>query len=180
MTLIQLVRHGQSEWNLAGRLQGATGHVRLTPLGRTQAQEAADALAPCGARALYCSNLLRAVQSAEPISSRLALPLRIDHRLREQSYGLLEGRRTTEALACPGYDLTDPDARAPGGESTRDVHARVASFLADIRVRHPDETVVAVSHGDVIRAALNVAEGHLVADARWFDVTNSSLFSLRI
>src|SRR4051794_23005095 len=95
LTLL-LVRHGQSEWNAAGLMQGQTPHVPLTSLGHRQAAAAADALAAlagagAGPGALLSSDLLRAVQTAEHCAAATGLPVITTAALREQGYGVLEG-----------------------------------------------------------------------------------------
>src|SRR3954471_231238 len=74
LTLL-LVRHGQSEWNAAGRMQGQTEHVPLTELGHAQAARAAEELADLRPGALVSSDLRRAVQTAEHCARSTGLPL---------------------------------------------------------------------------------------------------------
>lgn len=161
LTLL-LVRHGQSEWNAAGLMQGQTAHVPLTELGREQAAAAAAELAALAADgllpgALLSSDLLRAVQTAEPCAAVLGLPVQRTPELREQGYGVLEGRPSRELWDL--VDWTDVDWAAEGGESLAQLHARVSGFLASLAAAPPAEVVVLVTHGDTIRAAQAVAAG---------------------
>jgi len=152
-----LVRHGQSEWNAAGRMQGQTGHVPLTPLGHQQAAAAARELAGLHPGALVSSDLRRAVQTAEHCARATGLPLTTTPALREQGYGVLEGRPSVELWDV--VDWTDPHWSAEGGESLAALHARVAAYLEQLRADPPAEVVALVTHGDTIRAAQAVAAG---------------------
>jgi probable phosphoglycerate mutase len=158
LTLL-LVRHGQSEWNAAGLMQGQTPHVPLTDLGHEQARAAAAELIRDGAGpgVLISSDLLRAVQTAEHCAAATGLPVQTTPALREQGYGVLEGRPSRELWDV--VDWTDPHWSADGGESLAQLHDRVAAFLAELRSHPPAEVVALVTHGDTIRAAQAVAAG---------------------
>jgi probable phosphoglycerate mutase len=161
LTLL-LVRHGQSEWNAAGLMQGQTAHVPLTELGHQQAASAAAALAAltadgAGPGALLSSDLRRAVQTAEHCATATGLVVRTSPALREQGYGVLEGRPSRELWDV--VDWTDPHWSAEGGESLAQLHDRVARFLGELRADPPAAVVALVTHGDTIRAAQAVVAG---------------------
>ena len=156
LTLL-LVRHGQSEWNAAGLMQGQTAHPALTGLGHEQAAAAARELAAAAPGALISSDLARAVQTAEHCSRATGLPLATTPDLREQGYGVLEGRPSRELWDV--VDWTDPHWAAEGGESLAQLHTRVAGFLTQLRREPPAAVVALVTHGDTIRAAQAVAAG---------------------
>lgn len=158
--IVHLVRHGQSVWNEQRRLQGQSPGVPLTELGRDQARAAAArlrGLVPADTP-VWSSDLERAAETAEIIAGALGGPLHHDERLREQHYGVLQGRRTAELHAEPvpeGLDITE--VRWGGGESVEQVYARVRSFLRDL-ARTGEQEAVIVSHGDTIRVALGVID----------------------
>jgi probable phosphoglycerate mutase len=156
LTLL-LVRHGQSEWNAAGLLQGQTPDVPLTEMGHAQAAAAARDLAPLRPGALISSDLVRAVQSAEYCARATGLPLTTTPALREQGYGVLEGRPSRELWDV--VDWTDPHWAAEGGESLAELHGRVAAYLDALSAEPPAEVIALVTHGDTIRAAQAVAAG---------------------
>jgi broad specificity phosphatase PhoE len=156
LTLL-LVRHGQSEWNAAGLLQGQTAHVPLTPLGHRQAAAAAAELAGPAPGALLSSDLLRAVQTAQHCARATGLPVATTPALREQGFGVLEGRRSRELWDV--VDWTDPHWSAPGGESLAELHGRVEAFLEDLAAEPPADVIALVTHGDTIRAAQAVVAG---------------------
>src|SRR3954454_18053064 len=129
--ILLLVRHGQSEWNATGRMQGQTAHVPLTALGHEQAAAAARELATLRPGALISSDLHRAVQTAEHCAGTTGLPFTTTPALREQGYGVLEGRPSRELWDL--VDWTDPHWAAEGGESLDELHARVGAFLRELR-----------------------------------------------
>jgi probable phosphoglycerate mutase len=180
VTTLHLVRHGQSEWNVTRRLQGQVAHVPLTPLGLEQAEAAARALAGRDLVAVHSSDLLRARRTAEAIGARLGLPVQLDSALREQGYGMLEGRPSADVLAAAPYDFTDPDGRAPGGESLREVHARVGSCLVRYAERYPGRECVLVTHGDAIRIGLAALAGLGPADVPWREAPNGSVTTVQV
>src|SRR3954449_5756707 len=147
LTLL-LVRHGQSEWNVEGRMQGQTPHVPLTALGHEQAAAAAEQLAARRPGALLSSDLHRAVQTAEHCARATGLELLTTPALREQGYGVLEGRPSRELWEV--VDWTDPHWSAEGGESLAQLHSRVAGLLAQLREQPPARVVAVVTHGDTI------------------------------
>ena len=156
LTLL-LVRHGQSEWNAAGLMQGQTAHVPLTELGHAQAAAAAQELATLRPGVLVSSDLRRAVQTAEHCARATGLPLTTTPALREQGYGVLEGRPSRELWDV--VDWTDPHWAAEGGESLAQLHGRVAGYLAGLVADPPADVVALVTHGDTIRAAQAVVAG---------------------
>jgi len=144
--ILSMVRHGQSAWNLEGRLTGSTD-IELTDLGRAQARKLGEHLVDRRFDSIVSSDLKRAVETA-----RLAYgePVR-DPRLRELHFGELEGAiwqelepRWFDALRAFG-DLT-----MPGGESMATFSARVHEALDGFG---PGEHLV-VAHGGVLRVAL--------------------------
>jgi len=156
LTLL-LVRHGQSEWNAAGLMQGQTPHVPLTGLGHAQAAAAAAELAALRPGALLSSDLLRAVQTAEHCARATGLRVETAPALREQGYGALEGRPSRELWDV--VDWTDPHWSAPGGESLAELHGRVEAFLKNLAAEPPADVIALVTHGDTIRAAQAVVAG---------------------
>ena len=177
LTLL-LVRHGQSEWNAEGRLQGQTTHVPLTEQGHAEAERAARELAALRPGALISSDLLRAVQTAEHCARATGLRFTTAAALREQGYGELEGRPSRELWDV--VDWTDPHWAAEGGESLAQLHARVAGFLARLRADPPADVVALVTHGDTIRAAQAVAAGRGPADLPAVTPHNGTVTTLEL
>jgi probable phosphoglycerate mutase len=160
VTTLLLVRHGETDWNRDGRWQGHSD-THLNEVGREQAARVAGELD--GVDAVYTSDLARARETADIVAARLGLPVRLDERLRERSFGAWEGKTGPEIEV----EFRDAHARwlageGPGAEDAEvfaDFAARVQGFLADVLARHPDETVLVVAHGGSIRVIHALATG---------------------
>jgi probable phosphoglycerate mutase len=154
---VYLVRHGQSTWNVARRIQGQVASPPLTPLGRRQSCRAASQVAGSGATTLLTSDAVRARQTASVIGSVLGLAPVETPLLREQHWGHLQGQSGDDAWATAM--LLKDDEPFPGGESRRDVRARLERLLGSDLVRDADGPVVMVSHGDTIAEAVRLLSG---------------------
>jgi broad specificity phosphatase PhoE len=162
--VIILVRHGQTEINRDGRLQGRLDRP-LTELGREQARLVAAGLAGCGATAVLTSPLVRAADTAREIASVLGVAVEADDRLLEVDYGDWDGRKLGDVSPEEWRAWIDDATFAPpGGESLISVTTRVGDFCSD-RLR-ADDTLVAVSHVSPIKAAVVWALG-IGAEAIW-------------
>ncbi len=145
MTELHLIRHGQTDWNLAGRYQGQSD-IPLNAEGINQARALALSLSGQRFDALYTSDLQRAHQTAQILARNLNLPINVCRSLREISMGEWEGRLLSEVSL--GYTQNNsPQARAPGGESVSEVAARMTLAAAEITRAHPLGRVLVVSHG---------------------------------
>lgn len=148
---IYFVRHGRTEWNQLGLLQGQTG-FGLLPEGFRDAERAAADLDGKGIRLLYSSDLERAAQTAGVIRKRLGLPrVRYSRALREMHYGKFSGRTEREVRRlCP---LFRKDARFifPGGESFLHVQRRAYRWLDGVLRRHDRGALAVVTHGGWLR-----------------------------
>lgn len=146
MMELLLVRHGESTWNVAGRMQGQTASPELTDRGRRQGVRAGAELLALGAERLLTSDLVRARQTAAIIGRTLQLEPEAAPLLRERHYGAWQGSDITQAIRAT-RSLPDHE-RVPGGESLVDVRRRWAALviaLGDIR-----GPVVLVTHGNLI------------------------------
>ncbi len=147
MTTLLLVRHGETDWNADGRLQGHTDRP-LSDYGRRQAQKLADALEGEEFDAIYASDLARARETAEIVAERLRLPVVLDPDLREKDWGNWEGLTSMERV---GVELV--------GESTERHQKRMLRALERIASRHPHGRVIVVTHGGSMRRVQTVALG---------------------
>ncbi len=163
-TQFLLIRHGQTDWNVARRRQGHAG-PGLNAAGREEAHAAARRLVALGGRfdALVSSDLPRAAETAAIIGKALGLPVTTDTRLRERDQGAWTGQ-----VFAGDYDLyADPDTPGadplssgpPGGETGQQVLDRAAAALDEIAARHPGGRVLIVSHGGLISALGWLASG---------------------
>ena len=161
MTTIYLVRHGQTEGNAANLAQGYTD-VPLNDTGRAQANLLGERLKNRHFDAIYSSDSIRAVQTAQPL-----LNLRPDYEivttpaLREKNYGDCENyswQRLRDDYPDTFAQILDPaigsDVRFPGGETDREHMDRVAKATRKIAEKHDtDAEILVFSHGGSIKAA---------------------------
>lgn len=156
-----LIRHGQTDWNAAGRIQGQSP-TELNAEGRREARDLSVILARTPRRfaACYASDLPRATQTAEILAAPHRLIVTPESALRERTFGPLEGAWPTEiraarAQASLGHsgDLADWTGM-PGVESNDSLWQRSSAALRAISQRHADQDVLVVTHGGVIARIL--------------------------
>jgi probable phosphoglycerate mutase len=179
-----VVRHGETEWNAEGRIQGHQD-VALNERGERQVAAVARRLASARVDAVYSSDLRRTMQTAEHIAEALGKKIIQDQRLREWKLGVLETLIPNEAAekepeAYRIYMERDPELVVPGGESIRQRHERAIACVREIDQKDPGERVVVVTHGgivdDLYRSAMGIA---LDADQDW-PLYNCGINTLRI
>ena len=149
---IVVARHGEAEYETPE--MNATGGS-LTLLGREQAHDLGVRLAPERVAAVVCSELSRAVQTAEIAAGVLGLPVRVRERLQEFPAGDFLGRPYDHdffSSLVAGWVGGDLGAGVPGGETGRETADRVLGVLDDLADQYRGETVLVVSHGGVILA----------------------------
>lgn len=177
MTDLLLIRHGETHWNTEKRFQG-TADSPLTELGERQARLLAERIAKLEPAALYTSDLGRAASTAGIIGAACDLQATPDTRLRERNVGVLTGLTFEVIRDDHGHiwkQYFDHDYIIPEGESLREVVDRGEAFLDYVTQAHPDDLVVAVSHGAIISALLRKLL-HIPADApRSFSLYNCAL-----
>lgn len=158
---IIIVRHGRTEFNATGRLQGRTDNP-LDEVGLAQAEAVAAYLQPelLSDTLFVCSPLLRARQTATAIVDRVGSFFDIDERWIELDYGSYEGLRQAEVPANVWREWrSDSDFAAPQGESLNQVQERVAQACDDLAQRLDGRTAVVVSHVSPIKSAVAWALG---------------------
>lgn len=150
--MIVLARHGQTDVNRDGRLQGRSD-AQLTALGRRQADRLAEVLGRERPARVISSPLRRARETAGVIAAAAGVAVEIDERLLELDYGAWEGRPLAEVRADEWKRWrSDPSFCPPEGESLEDVARRVSDACCDLT--HASTTVVLVSHVSPIKAAV--------------------------
>lgn len=170
MALIYLVRHGETDWNLAKRIQGSTD-IPLNATGREQAASTGRLLARREWDLIVSSPLVRASETAEIIAAQTGLgaPLLVEA-IMERQYGDAEGLdyRTIE-------ERYPNDAPVRGRETREEVAARVLPAIMTLADAHPDESIIVVSHGGVIRTIVNLVD----PDGSHGTIRNGSVHSFR-
>ncbi|MEE8304762.1 MAG: histidine phosphatase family protein [Candidatus Tectomicrobia bacterium] len=156
MALVILVRHGQTDENVSGKISGQ-GPAPLNARGKEQAQAAADVLTALGASRILTSPIVRARQTADILAERLQVDIEEIRDLREVEYGDWEGQYFRDVRSHPMAHLVFNDpikAVFPNGESLRDVQQRGVQAIESVHRTYPQGVIVLVSHGDVIRTSL--------------------------
>jgi probable phosphoglycerate mutase len=153
-TRIGWIRHGVTEWNHLGKIQGTTD-IPLSPEGVRQAERLGWRLAQegeswCG---VIASDLERASHTGRIIAERLGIPLRTDARLRERAFGSAEGTTLQERLSRWGENWR---SLVPDQEPDEAVRARGADFLQEIVSRHGGEAWLVVTHGSFLARMLQM------------------------
>jgi probable phosphoglycerate mutase len=131
--------------------------VSLSAAGRAQASLVAARLAGQAIAALHVSPLERARETAEPIARTLGLEPVVTEALNEIDFGAWTGSTFAELRHHPDWEPWNRSrsrSRAPGGETMGEVQSRVSAWIQAVRADHPDAGVIAVCHGDVIKAAV--------------------------
>ena len=163
-TRICFVRHGETDWNIEQRMQGHID-LALNATGEAQAEAVGRCFQGMQASALYCSDLLRARQTAQPIADALRMPMLLLPSLRERHFGRCEGMTFAEIAAhnpedARAIESRDPDYAAPGGgESRRQHQSRILACVERLVDAHPAQTIVAVTHGGVLDVIYRRARG---------------------
>ena len=187
MTEIWFLRHGETDWNAASRIQGQCDDSRLTPRGERQARAAAALLASALGEAaatipIHASPLTRVRQTLAHVLAALGRPesaVRFDPRLMERSFGVWEGEPAERMHASIGFDAAAEPARyfhwrPDSGESLADVCGRVESFLNDL-----SGPAVVIAHGGTFRALSHLLCGVPAAQAARLKVSQKGICHLR-
>jgi broad specificity phosphatase PhoE len=175
--VIWLARHGETADNADGRVQGSID-TPLNDRGREQARRLADEAADLNVRALYSSQLARALETAQIVGERIGLQPRVDPRFAESYRGEWEGRLLSdierdEPDAWHAWRSGQHDFRFPGGESLAEHVARVGEVLREV-----EQPALVVCHGGTVRAALVAGGLHPLGEFQQIKVPNAELVAL--
>lgn len=163
MTVFYFIRHGQTLGNTQGISQGTinTEIAYLNDHGKQQAQKLHDHFDINFADRIIASPLVRTQQTAEIVNQTANLPIELDDRIKEISYGDWDGTKKSELkqqfpdLFSPISDDVVPEYyKTAHGESFLDVETRVSDFMLDMAAKYPDKKIIVVSHGFTIRSAV--------------------------
>ncbi len=169
MTMLVLIRHGQSVWNAANRFTGWTD-VELSEKGEIEAADAGLELADVRFDVVHTSGLIRAQRTAEIVMSKNTvsgnIPTRVDERLNERHYGDLQGLNKAETAEIHGADQVHIwrrsfDVPPPGGESLEMTAERTIPYFVEEII--PDlesgKNVLVAAHGNSLRSIVMHIEG---------------------
>jgi len=181
-TEIILIRHGETEWNSQQRMQGHS-NSDLSSVGQAQIQALGQWMKNMPFDHIYSSDSLRAKQTAEAITQFSGNELKIDLRLREKNLGVFEGLTSEEArerhpevfglfkTAGSKYVIDE-------GESTQQLQDRALEIVDEIRIKHPEERVLLVTHGGFIRVVMKHSLGLSLEKPTRFLIRNTGVFRL--
>jgi broad specificity phosphatase PhoE len=183
---ICVTRHGETDWNVRGILQGWFD-VPINEQGRRQAHALAAAFAGAGFTALWSSPLVRARETAGIIAAALGLPPPTCHEgLKERHFGAIQGVPKSELadlnpLLLQQILRRNPAADFEGGESMDEFADRILAALTEIGARHPGDRVLVITHGwvlDVVTRHIGGMARHTIlhlkrrnADSLWLEAT---------
>ena len=178
-TRVLAIRHGETAWNVDTRIQGQLD-VPLNDIGRWQAHRLALAVSDEGIDAVYASDLLRAMQTAQAVAAGTGREIVTDPGLRERGFGVFEGLTYAEIQQrfpemSERWRKRDPTFGAPGGETLRDFFDRSVATVTRLALAHPGQTIAVVSHGGVMDALYRAASRIALDAPRSWQLGNASI-----
>ncbi|KQV94514.1 MULTISPECIES: histidine phosphatase family protein [unclassified Roseateles] len=179
VTRLILIRHGETAWNRATRIQGHTD-IPLSPLGLAQAQRLAEAMADEPLAAIYSSDLSRARQTAEAVAGVQGLAIHFDAALRERAFGRFEGLSWEEIDRGYPEDAArwrrrEPDFAVGGGESLTVFSARCVAAARRAAAAHPGQSIALVAHGGVLDCLYRAATRSALDAPRSWQLGNATI-----
>ena len=178
-TRIIAIRHGETAWNVGGRVQGHLD-IDLNDKGRWQAQQAAQALAGEPIQALYASDLRRAHGTALAIASATGRTVQTDEGLRERCFGVFEGKTFAEVEAqwpdqAFSWRKRVPDFAPEGGESLLIFRERVLHTVYALAAQNTGNQIAIVSHGGVMDVLYRAATRQDLQAPRTWQLGNAAI-----
>jgi probable phosphoglycerate mutase len=178
-TRICFIRHGETDWNVARRIQGQTD-VPLNETGVRQALAMAFNAAHHEFQAIYSSDLERARVTAEKLAERRGLQIHLLPQLRERNFGIFEGITAAEGAqrhpaAHAKYLARDTEYDFESGESMHAFAARVADAVHAMTRQHAGQVIAAVTHAGVLDILYRKATGRPLHTPRDFSIPNCAL-----
>lgn len=158
MTKIYLIRHGQSEWNYLGKVQGQK-NTKLTMLGKMQAESMGNRLINENIDIIYSSDLERAFNTAEIISEKIKKPIIKSKSIREINFGIWEGLTKKDLLENyrKEYNIwlkTPEKLKIEGAESLESLKNRSIKWLDNIIKENPEKNIAIISHSATLKVLL--------------------------
>ena len=160
MINIYIARHGETTWNVEGRIQGRRD-PGLSPKGEQQSLALLEQLKDRSLAAIYTSSLQRSILTAQPVANQFSLPIRKESELDEIAFGILEGRNLYQfdEVTKNEWERFKDDRfnyRIPGAENYTDVANRIKPFIEKTLRDHEGEEVLIVGHRVVNRLLIGI------------------------
>jgi len=178
-TQLFVIRHGETDWNLASRIQGHTD-IPLNSTGLAQAARLGKALADEPLAAVYTSDLQRAYQTGAAIAAQTGAPLIAHASLRERHFGCFEGHSWDEIASnwpeeSRRWRQREPGFSPGGGESLEVFYARCVGALEGLARAHEGEAIAVVAHGGVLDCFYRAATRVELQAARGWALGNATI-----
>lgn len=178
-----VVRHGESEANLKGVLQGQSD-MELNQRGVRQAEYTAERLKSEHFDCIFSSDLSRAMKTALLIAKQQRVPVYPLPSLREWDLGALQGQKWSELAdrypeIMTAFKSEIGEVMVPGGESKLDFYRRVANCLDELSARLTGKKILLITHGGVLKAMFRHIVGPVAEGARLPLTSNASVSSFR-
>ena len=178
-TRICFIRHGETDWNLARRIQGQTD-TPLNETGQAQALAMAGNAARYEFAAIYSSDLIRATATARQIAETRGMEIRTLPQLRERHFGIFQGLTADKGAqrhpqAYAHYKTRNPEYDFETGETLLRFAERVNAAVELMVSQHSSQTVAAVCHAGVLDILYRKATGRLLDAPRDFVIPNCAL-----
>jgi probable phosphoglycerate mutase len=184
MTILMLIRHGETDYIKQGKLAGRLPGIHLNEKGRQQARQLADQLASAPIRAVYSSPMERTIETAEPIAGALKREIVISQELTEIDVGEWQDcslKQLKKLRMWKTVQTTPGQAQFPGGEPFIQAQSRICNELLRISRQHnPKDVVLCVSHADPIRLAVALFIGLPIDMFQRLIVSPASITTLEI
>lgn len=181
ITRFCLVRHGETDWNAARRLQGHTD-IGLNARGLAQAEQMARALKKINLQfdVLYTSDLQRAAKTAQEIEKLFDTTAIVNAELKERHLGALQGLTTDEApvrepALWKSHLSRNIEENLRDGESIQQFADRIKNALDHIKRQHSGKTILLVSHGGALDMMYRIASNQTLDAEKAVSVPNASL-----
>jgi probable phosphoglycerate mutase len=188
VTEVLLIRHGETDWNAARRLQGHLD-IALNAAGQRQAAALGEALRDEPLDAIIASDLQRAAQTAQAVARPQGLRLRLDAGLRERCYGAFEGLHYSDIVhrypeAYAAWQAGEADAVFPPGErvaeSLRQFQQRAVTSILQYAQEYRGQKIALVAHGGVLECAYRAARSLPLDTRRDYPIPNASINRLMV
>lgn len=179
-TRIIAIRHGETAWNVDGRIQGHLD-IPLNDIGLWQAGRAGAALAGETLDVIYSSDLQRAQTTAQAVAATTGASLVLDSGLRERCFGSFEGRTFREIEAeqpeeALRWRKRDPEFVPEGeGESLLMLRSRIQHTVNRLAAQHPGGQIALVAHGGVMDVLYRLATHQDLQAPRTWELTNAAI-----
>lgn len=184
VTDIYIARHGETEYNRQGKMQGRGIDIPLNRTGRLQARAISEILQDKSLDYIFSSSLLRSVETAEIIAWTLRMKYHSYPELDEMDFGIFEGKPSKEIekdldKVHQTWKSGDTDYVIEGGESPSMVLDRVMPRMNNILEEHAGSTILFILHGRLIRILLSNWLGYPLSDMHRIEHSNGALYHLK-